>query len=419
MNIINKNNVFNILDESLVRHFLKHNMTANDLFCRECKRLLFDIEFAKSIVCKFEKTVKGQSVPLKQEIFCVNGKITAVEPEEMRWILIGKNIFGKQYFRHLCWDCFYKHLGEVIDIPHAARKSKWYFRILNGEKPIPPREVNSSDYFKLIFDIDDDILQRQKEKVAVSSLKHFIDKYGKNEGQIKYYEYRKRQAYTCSKEYMMNEKGMTEEEWIKFNHDRSSTLENFIKRYGQDDGTKRWNNYCAYESYAGNSLKWFIDKLGEYAGRKKYEQVCSSKEFAIKHYSEVSQKLFKELDTLLGEYGKKSRWETKNFEYEIYVDTPCGKRLKKVDYYLNGKIIEFNGDFWHMNPSIYQPNDTRKNFDGTEVIAKELWENEKKRINAIKKLGYEVKVIWESEYYDNKQKVIDDCIQFLKTNNIT
>lgn len=52
-------------------------------------------------------------------------------------------------------------------------------------------------------------------------------------GRIKYEEYCKRQAYTCSKEYMMNEKGFTEDDWKKYNKLRSSTKENFIIRYGK------------------------------------------------------------------------------------------------------------------------------------------------------------------------------------------
>lgn len=112
-----------------------------------------------------------------------------------------------------------------------------------------------------------------KKKLATASKEHFITKYGEEEGLKKFKQYSNRQSYTCSKEYMMNEKGMSEDEWHAYNKSRASTKENYVKRYGKVDGLRRWNEYCAYETYAGNSLLWFINKLGNVEGKKKFEEV--------------------------------------------------------------------------------------------------------------------------------------------------
>lgn len=37
-----------------------------------------------------------------------------------------------------------------------------------------------------------------------------------------------------------------------------------------------------------------------------------------------------------------------------------------------------------------------------------------RRNTALEKLGYKVLIVWERDYYENPEKVIDICIQFLK-----
>ena len=88
-------------------------------------------------------------------------------------------------------------------------------------------------------------------------------------------------------------------------------------------------------------------------------------------------------------------------------------KLYRVDYVLNKKIIEFNGDFWHANPILYEKSDiVRKNPIQT---ADEIWENDARRIQSLEKLGYQVKVVWEHDYRANPQKIVCECIEFLKS----
>jgi len=95
--------------------------------------------------------------------------------------------------------------------------------------------------------------------------------------------------------------------------------ENCIKKYGKEIGLKFWNEYCAYEAYAGNSLMWFTDKYGQEEGTKKYKELCEKKLFIGRTYSKVSQELFKKIDDAMGEAAKESRWEEKNFEFELKI----------------------------------------------------------------------------------------------------
>ena len=136
----------------------------------------------------------------------------------------------------------------------------------------------------------------------------------------------------------------------------------------------------------------------------------------MKTYSNISQTLFQTIDKKLGSIGKESRWESKNFEYELYIEDENGiKRIIKVDYYLNGHIIEFNGDFWHANPRYYAESDKLPRPGLKKSLAKDIWKHDAFRKNALEHLGYKVMVVWETDYYNNAEKTISDCIAFLKS----
>ena len=76
------------------------------------------------------------------------------------------------------------------------------------------------------------------------------------------------------------------------------------------------------------------------------------------------------LDKKLGKFAEKSRCEKKNFEYELFLNIDGIAKISKVDYYLDGKIIEFNGDFWHANPAFYDSDDIL--FANTNEKAKDI-----------------------------------------------
>lgn len=77
------------------------------------------------------------------------------------------------------------------------------------------------------------------------------------------------------------------------------------------------------------------------------------------------------------------------------------------------KIIEFNGDYWHANPQKYHSNETISLKGGR--TAKEIWEADAKKIALAESCGYQVKVVWESDYKRNPQKIIEECLEWLKS----
>lgn len=62
-------------------------------------------------------------------------------------------------------------------------------------------------------------------------------------------------------------------------------------------------------------------------------------------------------------------------------------------------IIEYNGDYWHCNPKKYKEDFFHPHKKKT---AKDIWIQDEIRIDNLKKLGYILEVIWESDF--------DSCI---------
>jgi hypothetical protein len=66
--------------------------------------------------------------------------------------------------------------------------------------------------------------------------------------------------------------------------------------------------------------------------------------------------------------------------------------------------IEYNGDFWHCNPRTWSGDDFNKVIN---MYAKDKWLLDRKRRFVLRKLGFEVNVIWEYDWVNNRNKIYD------------
>ena len=413
-------------NNSILEYWNLFNLTKSNFYCRECGKMMLDI----NDIINVEYSSKRKDLCKLHYIKHANKQY--VESECNRWLVRGRTLSNKTYFRKICWDCFFKHLSEIEDIPRRARKSSWYRDINNGILRPPATCTSPSKYFKLLFDINDFDLEKEREKFDTASLNSFVRRYGKSDGPVMYKNYIERQAYTCSKDYMINEKGFTEKEWNEYNANRACTKENFINRYGKELGLEKWYKYCETEAYVGCKLEYFIEKYGKVEGIKKYIELNKKKynslenfiskygedegkkkwaEYSHKPYSDESQDLFRTIDEIYGEYAKiNSKWCTKNGEATIILQER-GLQFHP-DYMLDNKIIEFNGDYWHGNPKMYKSGEII-NMNGKNIIVDTLWNKDKKRILALKECGYDTLIIWEDDYLNRREETIKKCIDFL------
>lgn len=82
----------------------------------------------------------------------------------------------------------------------------------------------------------------------------------------------------------------------------------------------------------------------------------------------------------------------------------------KYDFNYRKIIVEFNGDFWHMNPKIYSEDDINP-LSGK--VAKNIWKFDDHKKSIVEKMGYRVIVIWESDWITNKEKYLKEIKELL------
>lgn len=73
-------------------------------------------------------------------------------------------------------------------------------------------------------------------------------------------------------------------------------------------------------------------------------------------------------------------------------------------------IFEFHGDYWHGNPNLYTP-ETINEINGKTMG--ELYTKTIEREKKIRKLGYELVVIWETEWKILSKNVSQPCFSIL------
>ncbi len=166
---------------------------------------------------------------------------------------------------------------------------------------------------------------------------------------------------------------------------RTFTLDRCIEKYGEKDGIKKWKDRQA---------KW-VKSLHN--------------NFNLHGDGRSPQSIWaKEIIRILCGYLKietpvKEKW----------IASKDNELRCSYDFTYNKKIIEFNGDFWHAHPNLFQADEI---VPVLKISAKEKWELDKKKKELAESYGYEVLVIWESEYGKDKETIINKCIKFLNNN---
>jgi hypothetical protein len=241
-----------------------------------------------------------------------------------------------------------------------------------------------------------------------------IKKYGYEKGIKIWNDYCERQSYTNTLDYKKQKYNWTEEDFKKFNLSRAVTVDNMIKKYGKEEGLNKWKSYIDRQkltkSYDYMVKKYgkeqadkinqskaltidnYIKKYGEKEGKFRYENRIK-KQYSF--FSKKSQLFFKKIDEILSKHYT-TYYASKNEEYGK--QTSMG--YKKLDYFIKelNLCIEFNGDIFHANPRFFKEFDTPNPFN-RNLTAKEIWKNEKLRIDILKEEhNIDTIVVWEYDY---------------------
>ncbi len=173
-------------------------------------------------------------------------------------------------------------------------------------------------------------------------------------------------------------------------------LNHFIEKYGEEEGKIRHRNKT--EKW----IKTMSDKPEEERMRINQSKIRKSYCFMSKGENEIYTTLKNHFPEISNQFALPVDEYSYNSEAYIY------------DMKYNNKIIEFNGDFWHSNPNKF---DESHKCPYTKRSQKEIHAKDTDKLRIANKHGYEVKIIWESEYNSNKQPIINECIEFLKQPN--
>lgn len=130
-------------------------------------------------------------------------------------------------------------------------------------------------------------------------------------------------------------------------------------------------------------------------------------------FSKISDNFFK----LLIEYSSIDREHVCFSENEFRIKLNYPDNFNRLNYYVDfifgSKIIEFNGDLFHANPSIFTANDKHMSW-ASDRTAQYTWDMDHERIYQIKQLGYDVLTIWESDVIKNIENELLKCKIYLK-----
>ena len=310
-----------------------------------------------------------------------------------------------------------------------------YFIVVNYFKKIKNIPLKLNNFRRRIIirflegGVNDCWLERYLKLIEISkgiTKERMVLSYGEELGNIKWRSYCDKQSYSNTFEYKKIKYGWSKEDFDEYNTSRSVTKDNLIKRHGEELGIIKWKSYCDKQAYT-NKLPYYIELYGNEEGEKIYNDICSKKALTMNNFvrlygeieginkynkfkesqkdffSTISQQLFWNIYNFLP-------YNIKKFSYFAELNKEYGKMYdgKYVKYdFVNTLIkycIEFNGNYWHLNPNMYKETDTRF-FDN--ISAKEIWENDRNKNLFLCNKGFRVKVVWEEEYVNNKELIVN------------
>lgn len=159
-------------------------------------------------------------------------------------------------------------------------------------------------------------------------------------------------------------------------------------KHGEVEGQRIWEE---------RQEKW----LATLNSKSPEELVVINKKKVAKGFnsSEGEMYLFAELNKIF-----------QHLEEQVYIRDSTKKHGWLFDIGLGKKLIEYNGTYWHADPRHYSED---RIIQKKKMSAGQIWENDRIKSEVAKSQGYEILVIWEHDFKENKQREIDKCINFL------
>lgn len=314
----------------------------------------------------------------------------------------------------------FKNKNKRVNIESKLTKEYWLLKgftynealieIQKCKTMLANVSINSFDYYKITTDMNEEMINIKIKELSKMCVEYWLKKgYTKEEAIKNISEFQKSNSLKGIKARLNNPE--------KYSSVTETQLGYWLKKgYNGEEAIKKLS-----ERQTTFSLKKCIEKYGEENGKKRFTErqvkwsktLCNGGNLKM-GYSKISQELFyKLLENYELNDNNKIFFATHNKEYKLEKEEGGVWLYDFVDT-INKKIIEFNGDMYHGNPKKYKADDTPHPFR-KNVTAQQMWDKDKRKIDVAIKNGFEVLVIWDSEYrWGDKQIIINKCINFLK-----
>lgn len=339
-------------------------------------------------VCRFcGDIIINENFKLKR----INNTVQIITPNV--WC---RQINNVKYYLSCCEKCLLNHFKD-----EPPKSHKYYF-------------MKANKFGAYSFGYSEEEYKKICSMTVGVTLESMQRKWGVEEGKHRWETYCKQQSVTNTFEYKQQKYGWDVEQFDSFNKSRAITKDNLIKKYGDLEGTTRWDEYVNKQKLTKSfdymcehfgediakqinkskalTLENFIKRHGEENGYKLYLDYTNKHK---NYYSKISQNIFNKLDYLLSDKYTTYFATKGNGEYGIRL----GSKYIKLDYYIKelNICVEFNGTHFHADPTIYNENDN-PNFYNKNLTAKDIWENDNIRYKELNNMGIKTFIIWEREY---------------------
>ena len=165
--------------------------------------------------------------------------------------------------------------GSMYDVENVMKKKGVSFE--EASKIVEERKNKTSGTFenfvKRYGDEGEDRWKSFLESRDSSSLEYYIKKYGKEDGTEKYNTYIEKLSFTNSLEGYKERYGEQDGErhFKEVSEKKLITIDYYTSKYGEEDGLKKYleSNYSKGKS---TRLEYFIDKYGEVEGTKLFKK---------------------------------------------------------------------------------------------------------------------------------------------------
>lgn len=310
-------------------------------------------------------------------------------------------------------------------------------RLIKHKKKISKNSKNKSP-FSLQYWVDKGMTDIDAKKHLSESNSRdkmfFIEKYGEEIGIKKYKSMQEKKAYSNSKE-KMRDIGMSSTA-IDIEVDRrwnNVSKKSFITRFGEKEGLIKYNAFCVSQKikskrtidywmsqglskseakkelsrFQNRGLDFWTSKYGDVVGVVKYKKWVNECTKNLKYgggnISKASQKFFNSLfEWLILECSNIQYFD--HNQYEFMIKNESGHKLYLDCYFEFGGCkfgIEYNGDYWHANPNIYE-SETEISYPGGSKKARDIWYRDKLKKQDFEKEKINIMYVWEQQAIDDE-----------------